>query len=34
MAVDRNTGEPVPAGQDGAITEAFLSGTQPVREMP
>jgi penicillin-binding protein 1A len=33
MAVDRNTGEPVVDGQDGAITEAFLSGTQPVREM-
>lgn len=33
LAVDRNTGEPVPDGQDGAITEAFLSGTQPVREM-
>ena len=33
MAVDRNTGEPLPDGQDDAITEAFLSGTQPVREM-
>jgi penicillin-binding protein 1A len=33
MAVDRNTGEPVADGEDGAITEAFLSGTQPVREM-
>jgi penicillin-binding protein 1A len=33
MAVDRNTGEPLPDGADNAITEAFLSGTQPVREM-
>jgi penicillin-binding protein 1A len=33
MAVDRNTGEPAGDGQDGAITEAFLSGTQPQREM-
>ena len=33
MAVDRNSGEPVTDGQDGAITEAFLSGTQPQREM-
>ena len=33
MAVDRNSGEPVADGQDGAITEAFLSGTQPQREM-
>jgi penicillin-binding protein 1A len=33
MAVDRTTGEPVADGQEGAITEAFLSGTQPVREL-
>ena len=33
VAVDRNTGEPLPDGADNAITEAFLSGTQPVREM-
>jgi penicillin-binding protein 1A len=33
MVVDRNTGEPVVDGRDGAITEAFLSGTQPVPEM-
>lgn len=33
MAVDRNSGEPVPDGQEGAITEAFLSGTQPQREL-
>jgi penicillin-binding protein 1A len=33
MAVDRNTGEPTGDGQDGAITEAFLSGTQPQREL-
>jgi penicillin-binding protein 1A len=33
MAVDRNSGQPVTDGQDGAITEAFLSGTQPQREM-
>jgi hypothetical protein len=33
MAVDRNTGEPAQDGDGNAITEAFLSGTQPVREM-
>ncbi len=31
MPVDRQTGEPTTAGADGAVTEAFISGTQPVR---
>ncbi|MEZ5284417.1 MAG: penicillin-binding transpeptidase domain-containing protein [Vicinamibacterales bacterium] len=29
MTVDRSTGEPVPDGSENAISEAFLSGTQP-----
>jgi penicillin-binding protein 1A len=33
MAVDRSTGEPVIDGAPNAVTEAFLSGTQPVREL-
>jgi len=30
MAVDRSTGEPVTADAPNAVTEAFLSGTQPM----
>jgi len=29
VAVDRRTGQPVPAETPGAITEAFIAGTQP-----
>ncbi len=32
MAVDRTTGNPVEEGSPNALTEAFLSGTQPLRE--
>jgi penicillin-binding protein 1A len=32
VAVDRATGEPVVDGTDGAINEAFISGTQPARQ--
>ena len=32
MSVDRSTGEPVVAGTPNAIEEAFLSGTQPIRQ--
>lgn len=32
VAVDRATGEPVAGATDGAINEAFISGTQPARE--
>jgi membrane carboxypeptidase/penicillin-binding protein len=31
MPVDRHTGEPTSADADGAVTEAFISGTQPGR---
>jgi penicillin-binding protein 1A len=31
MPVDRHTGEPTTAGADGAVNEAFISGTQPQR---
>ncbi len=31
MPVDRHTGEPVNAGADGSVNEAFISGTQPGR---
>lgn len=31
MAVDRTTGNPVEEGSPNALTEAFLSGTQPLR---
>jgi penicillin-binding protein 1A len=33
MAVDKATGEPAIDGAPNAVTEAFLSGTQPIREM-
>jgi penicillin-binding protein 1A len=33
MAVDKGTGEPSLDGAPNAVTEAFLSGTQPIREM-
>jgi len=33
LAVDRNTGEPLTDGDADGITEAFLSGTQPIREL-
>ncbi len=33
MAVDKATGEPALDGAPNAVTEAFLSGTQPIREM-
>ncbi|MGE0866541.1 MAG: penicillin-binding protein 1A [Vicinamibacterales bacterium] len=32
MSVDRDTGEPAVDGNDRAITEAFISGTQPSRQ--
>ena len=32
MAVDKSTGEPVMDGAPNAVTEAFLSGTQPIRD--
>lgn len=32
MPVDRHTGEPTLAGADGAVNEAFISGTQPTRQ--
>jgi penicillin-binding protein 1A len=32
MAVDKATGEPVADGADGSVTEAFISGTQPIRQ--
>lgn len=31
VAVDRHTGQPADDGDDGAITEAFITGTQPTR---
>jgi hypothetical protein len=31
--VDKATGEPALDGAPNAVTEAFLSGTQPIREM-
>ncbi len=31
MPVDRDTGQPVESGAPGAITEAFITGTQPSR---
>lgn len=31
VPIDRRTGQPVDDGADGAITEAFISGTQPSR---
>jgi penicillin-binding protein 1A len=31
MPVDHMSGEPVPAGTEGAVTEAFISGTQPIK---
>jgi penicillin-binding protein 1A len=33
MAVDRSTGEPASDGASNAVTEAFLAGTQPIRDM-
>ena len=33
MAVDRATGEPALDGAANAVTEAFLSGTQPIRDL-
>ncbi|MEY4093044.1 MAG: hypothetical protein RLZZ53_243 [Acidobacteriota bacterium] len=32
MTVDRNTGEPVNSSSESAVNEAFISGTQPVRQ--
>ncbi len=32
MPVDRHTGEPTAADAEGAVTEAFISGTQPGRQ--
>jgi penicillin-binding protein 1A len=32
MPVDRATGEPVYGGSGGAVNEAFISGTQPIRQ--
>jgi penicillin-binding protein 1A len=32
MPVDRFTGEPTVADADGVVTEAFISGTQPIRQ--
>ena len=32
MPVNRHTGEPVLADAEGAISEAFISGTQPTRQ--
>jgi penicillin-binding protein 1A len=32
MPVDRHTGEPTSADADGAVNEAFISGTQPHRQ--
>ena len=31
MTVDQTTGEPVAVGTPGAISEAFIQGTQPAR---
>src|SRR5688572_23391908 len=32
MPVDRHTGEPTVADAEGAVNEAFISGTQPIRQ--
>ena len=32
MPVDRMTGEPTAAGAEGSVNEAFISGTQPIRQ--
>jgi penicillin-binding protein 1A len=32
MPVDRMTGEPTTAGAEGSVNEAFISGTQPIRQ--
>ena len=32
MPVDRHTGEPTMADAEGAVNEAFISGTQPIRQ--
>ena len=32
MTVDRDTGEPALDGVDGVVNEAFISGTQPIRQ--
>jgi hypothetical protein len=32
MPIDRRTGEPTFADAEGAVTEAFISGTQPGRQ--
>lgn len=32
MTVDRNTGEPVSADAESAVNEAFISGTQPIKQ--
>lgn len=34
MTVDRDTGEPVTDGDGAIVNEAFISGTQPVRQVP
>ncbi|MEP6783406.1 MAG: hypothetical protein ABI983_07030, partial [Acidobacteriota bacterium] len=32
MPIDRMTGEPTTAGAAGAVNEAFISGTQPIKQ--
>jgi penicillin-binding protein 1A len=32
MPVDRNTGEPASSSSDAVINEAFISGTQPIKQ--
>jgi membrane carboxypeptidase/penicillin-binding protein len=34
VTVDRSTGTAIPGGEPGAITEAFISGTQPGSGFP
>jgi hypothetical protein len=32
MAVDRYTGEPATATSESVVNEAFISGTQPIKQ--
>jgi penicillin-binding protein 1A len=32
MPIDRMTGEPTTAGAEGSVNEAFISGTQPIKQ--
>jgi membrane carboxypeptidase/penicillin-binding protein len=32
MPVDRDTGEPAAAGAESLVNEAFISGTQPIKQ--